>query len=344
MKGSFVEKSKMLGRNRLSAIVVLVILSLSVLAILAGCSTTEPSSESAEPDESSAMAASDVIVNSSDALPSEPYYILVAGSDTRDGGVDEGKGGHGSDGHSRSDTMFLIRVDPVGCKVALISVPRDTRTELDGWTVKLNQSYDYGGMDELVKQVELLTGVDVKYWFCMKLADFMQLIDGLGGVDVEVPIHMNRWLYVTGETITLEPGYQHLDGAETSILVQHRMEYGSPADASRQIQTRKVVEWCIRHVAEMDADEAETSARLLLSLCSTDMPEDEFISLVRSFTGHADELSIVSCSGPYDGDLDPETELWLAYRDEGMWREIISAVEEGRDPTEILPIPDVWAE
>lgn len=333
----------MFRRNHLVVTVAITVLALFAIIMVAGCKTTQ-SSESAEADQSSAMPADDVAEPSDEAISTEPFYILVCGDDTRDGTVSEGKGGHGADGHSRTDTMLLIRVAPANYSIALISVPRDTRTDLDGWIVKLNQSYDYGGMDEVVEQVELLTGADVRYWFRMKLADFMQLIDGLGGVDVDVPIAMDRDLYVTGERVVLEPGYQHLNGAETSILVQHRLEYGSPADASRQIQTRKVVEWCIRHVAEMGADEAEVSARLLLSLSSTNMPADEYVALVRSFAGHAGDLSVVSCSGPYDGDIDPETELWLAYRDEDTWREIIAAVEEGRDPTEILPIPDVWAE
>ncbi|MBO4351979.1 MAG: LCP family protein, partial [Eggerthellaceae bacterium] len=303
--------------------------------------TAPKSSESAEPtepEESLAMTANDI---AADAL--EPFYVLIAGCDTRDGTISEGKGGHGSDGHSRTDTMMLVRIDPVEHKIAIISVPRDTKTDLGGWTVKLNQAYDEGGMDEVVNQVELLTGVDVKYWFWTKMADFVPLIDGLGGVDVEVPIELTGSCMVNGNKYTLEPGLQHLDGEQTSVLVQQRKQYGSPMDASRQIQDRKVVEWCIRHVAEMNADDAEQSARLLLSHCETDMPADEFVAYVRSFAGHADELSIVSCSGPYDGDIDPETELWLAYRDEEMWRDIINAIEEGRDPTEILPVPDVWA-
>lgn len=327
-------------RNR-KAVVLLIAMALSCL--LVACSGSASSSSAVDSEGQSKLSASDVLAGSDNAAV-EPFYVLICGDDTRDGTISEGKGSHGSDGHSRTDTMMLVRVDPAEYRVALISVPRDTKTELDGWTVKLNQSYDYGGMDKVVEQVELLAGVDVKYWFCTKMADFVPLIDGLGGVDVEVPIELTGSCMVNGNKYTLEPGFQHLSGEETSVLVQQRKQYGSPADASRQIQGRKVVEWCIRHVAEMDVDEAGNCAQLLLSLCSTNMPKNEYVELVRSFAGHADELTIVSCSGPYDGDIDPETELWLTYRDEDTWHQIISAIEEGRDPTEILPVPDVWAE
>ena len=272
-----------------------------------------------------------------------PFYILVVGSDTRDGGVDEGKGSHGSDGHCRSDTSFFIRVDPANYSIALITIPRDTEISYDGRSYKLNHAYDVGGVEELSRQVEALTGVEAKYWFVMKLADFVPFIDGLGGVDVDVPVALNRRLYVTGQKIAIDAGYQHLDGVETALLVQNRMQYGGYADAARQIQSRKVVEWCIRHVAAMDADAAEQCANLLLSYCTTNMPAEECVNLVRAFAGHADQLSVVSCTGPYEGDIDAETELWLAYRDEETWRALIAAVEEGEDPTVIVPLPEVYA-
>ena len=73
------------------------------------------------------------------------------------------------------------------------------------------------------------------------------------------------------------------------------------------------------------------------------MPADEFAGLVRSYAGHAGELKLLSGSGPYSGDIDPETELWLAYRDEDTWRAVIASVEQGCDPNEIVPLPAVFA-
>lgn len=316
-----------------------------VLFSSCSCSKSQPSgaSHSVESLDFSDVAEQEAAPEPEPEPAPEPYYILVAGSDTRDGGVDAGKGGHGSDGHARSDTTFLVRVDPANYGVALITVPRDTRTIVGGNVEKLNESYNHGGMPELVEQVEALTGVDIKYSFCMKLADFIPLVDTLGGVDANVPIPMKRRSYVTGDTVVLDPGWQHLDGLQTSILVQHRMQYGGDMDAARQVQTRAVVEWIIRRVAEMDADSAGGCASLLLSLCETDMPADEFVELVRSYAGHAGELKFLSGSGPYSGGIDPETELWLAYRDEDTWRAVIAAVEQGRDPNEIVPLPAVFA-
>lgn len=328
-------------------LVIVLLAAFAALCLLAACSngaaSSSASSSGSSQSSDGALPVSDAPEPDTTIKFDSPFYILIAGSDTRDGTVSEGKGGHGADGHSRTDTMMLLRVDPVNHGITIITVPRDTRTTINGEVCKLNQSYDVGGMELVKDQVEQLTGVKVRYWFVTKMADLVPLMDGVGGIDVDVPISLSGGCMVTGRKYTLEPGYQHLSAEEASVLIQQRKQYGDNMDACRQMQGRKVVEFMIRHVAAMDADGAEVCANLLLSLCTTDMPADECVALVREFAEHGDQLWVVSCTGPYDGDIDPETELWLTYRDEQTWRALIDAVEWGRDPIAIVPLPEVYA-
>ena len=68
----------------------------------------------------------------------EPFYVLLVGSDKRE---DE-EGQADADG-ARSDTNIVVRVDPVNNQATLVSIPRDTMVELDGYgTNKFNAAYN----------------------------------------------------------------------------------------------------------------------------------------------------------------------------------------------------------
>ena len=61
--------------------------------------------------------------------------------------------------------------------------------------------------------------------------------------------------------------------------------------------------------------------------------------MVVDFAENADKITFVSGTGPYAGEVDASTGLWLAYRDEATWAKVIAAAEKGEDPREIVPEP-----
>ena len=65
--------------------------------------------------------------------------------------------------------------------------------------------------------------------------------------------------------------------------------------------------------------------------------------MVVDFAENADKITFVSGTGPYAGEVDAGTGLWLAYRDEATWAKVIAAAEKGEDPREIVPEPKVAA-
>jgi anionic cell wall polymer biosynthesis LytR-Cps2A-Psr (LCP) family protein len=65
----------------------------------------------------------------------DPYYVLLLGTDSRTPG----------DYTGRSDTIILARVDPKISQVTLLSIPRDTEVQLEGYgTQKINEAYARG--------------------------------------------------------------------------------------------------------------------------------------------------------------------------------------------------------
>jgi len=127
------------------------------------------------------------------------------------------RGPRGLDGNL-TDTILYVSV--VGDVVTLIAIPRDIY--LDAWQTRINSMYFYQGAEGLRRTVEDLIGLPVDYYAVINLDLFENVVDALGGVEVNVPYRM---LYVdraAGLRIDLQPGPQLLDGENAAGFVRFR--------------------------------------------------------------------------------------------------------------------------
>ena len=97
--------------------------------------------------------------------------------------------------------------------MTLISIPRDTKVEYQGETMKINAAHTYGGAAGMVEAVSDLCGVDISHYAEISFDGMVQLVDALGGVEVNVPDKIDD--PKAGE-MAIEPGLQTLDGARRS--------------------------------------------------------------------------------------------------------------------------------
>jgi LCP family protein required for cell wall assembly len=123
-----------------------------------------------------------------------------------------------------SDVMLLLKFDPESKKIVMLSVPRDTRTEIEGYGVKkINAANVDGGPALTAKTVSnLLGGVGIDRYVRINVLGVGKLIDALGGVTVYVPKDMkyqddSQHLY-----INLKAGKQHLGGTKALQLLRYR--------------------------------------------------------------------------------------------------------------------------
>lgn len=136
-----------------------------------------------------------------------------------------------------SDTMMLVRFDPRDNTVTVLSLPRDTRTFVDGVGVtKLNDANAYGGPALAARSVSYLLGdISIDRYVRINVQGVEKLIDALGGVTVYVPQDMryqddSQHLY-----INLEEGEQHLDGEQAMQFLRFRYDqYGDIGRVQRQ--------------------------------------------------------------------------------------------------------------
>ncbi|MDZ8030793.1 MAG: LCP family protein [Nostoc sp. DedQUE08] len=123
-----------------------------------------------------------------------------------------------------SDVMLLVKFDPETKKINMLSIPRDTRTEIEGYGVKkINAANVDGGPALTARTVSnLLGGAGIDRYVRINVLGVAKLIDALGGVTVYVPKDMkyqddSQHLY-----INLKAGKQHLNGEQTLQLLRFR--------------------------------------------------------------------------------------------------------------------------
>ncbi len=127
----------------------------------------------------------------------------------------------------RSDTIIVLSLNPRLKRAVLLSIPRDSRVKIPGhgWD-KINSAYAYGGVELAQKTVEQFLGVHIDYYAQVGFNTFVEAVDELGGVDIDVPDPfgtgkgMVKHTYY--ESINLKPGYQHLDGKQALQFVRYR--------------------------------------------------------------------------------------------------------------------------
>ena len=155
----------------------------------------------------------------------DPFSVLVLGVDEREG--DKG----------RSDTMIVLAVNPKLKTTKMVSIPRDTYTEIvgHGTTDKLNHAYAFGGIQMSMDSVENLLDIPIDYVTEVNMEGFQTIVDAIGGVKVnnEFEFTQDSFHYATGD-ITL-------DGKEALSYV--RMRKGDPnGDFGRQERQKQVIE------------------------------------------------------------------------------------------------------
>jgi LCP family protein required for cell wall assembly len=152
--------------------------------------------------------------------PDKPAVALVMGTDHRYvDGKDPG----------RSDTLMLIRTDPSTKTVSMLSFPRDLQTEIHcpgrgTWVDKINAAYATCGPSGPLETVKALTNVPVNYLISVNFVGFIQVVNKLGGVYMDVDRrYFNNHTGPTGyASINLQPGYQRLSGKEALDFVRYR--------------------------------------------------------------------------------------------------------------------------
>lgn len=156
------------------------------------------------------------------AQPPSQVNILLLGSDKRPW-----------DPGFRTDTIILATLNSELGTVNLTSFPRDLYITIPGWgTQRINTAYGHGGFPLLAQTFQYNFGVYPDHYVLINFSSFKQVIDGLGGLDVNVGTQVSD--YRAGRWVTVEPGLVHMDADTVLWYVRTRKTTSDFARTRRQ--------------------------------------------------------------------------------------------------------------
>ncbi len=175
-----------------------------------------------------------------------------------------GKGGITHTAGDLTDTMLLVSLNLKNGNIFMISLPRDIwistlRAKLNSAYYWGNQKAKGGGFILAKSEVEKIVGVPVNYAVVFDFGTFKDVIDVLGGIDVDVqnsfvdnrfPIpglendlcNGDRTYACRYETLTFEKGVRHMDGTTALKFVRSRNAEGDEGtDIAREARQQQVI-------------------------------------------------------------------------------------------------------
>lgn len=152
---------------------------------------------------------------------------------------------------ARTDTLLAMDIDPSHHRISMLSVPRDLWVDIPGYGQgKLAIAYEIGGPKLAAYTLERALGIPVDYTVAMTFRGFTQLIDAMGGVNVNVPQELKDPSYpcLTGYAycpIDIKPGPQHMTGATALEFVRERHAFAQQ-DLAR-VQDQQAFSVAVKH-------------------------------------------------------------------------------------------------
>ena len=256
----------------------------------------------------------------------EPFYMMLIGSDKREGD---------DEGGARSDTNIVVRVDPTTNFATLVSIPRDTMINIDGYGYcKFNAAYSYGGAALAIKEASELLGVNISHYAEVDFDSLIGLVDTVGGVDVTVDQRINDpdadGSVIGQKKIIIEAGEQHMDG-ETALVFARSRAYAD-GDFTRTANQRKLIAALAEKILSMPLAKLPGIVQTAAGSITTDMSVTDLYSLATQFQDGG-ELTMASCMVPSITGMYKSASY--VFCDENALASMMQTIEAGGDASEI---------
>ncbi|ANU20085.1 LytR family transcriptional regulator [Planococcus plakortidis] len=235
----------------------------------------------------------------------DPFSVLLLGVDERE------------DDRGRSDTMVVMTVNPETQSTKMVSIPRDTYTEIvgRGTTDKINHAYAFGGIEMSMNTTENLLDIPIDYVVQVNMEGFEDIVDAVDGVTVNNALAFDNF----------PEGEIELNGEQALDYVQMRKQ-DPRGDFGRQDRQKQVIQGIMRKGASINSlwnykdifDALGQNVR-------TNMTFDEMVDVQRNYqdaVANVDQMIIE------DGYGETINGIWYYMMDDAELAEIQSTLKE----------------
>ena len=237
---------------------------------------------------SDAISSNSEMVDSHNLFDDDIMNVLLIGTDDRTTEFSE---------NARGDTCILLSLNKKTMGIKLIGFERAIGVPVldeayGGQWDWLTHTFRYGGADLMMKEIRECFDVDVDRYVRINIRSFMEAIDAIGGVDIELTEeeanHINnpkgtygeghiREMDVADEMMTVVPGVNHLNGATAMFYARIRW---IDSDWNRMVRRRNVIERAGEQLKTKSLLELNKLLDKLLPLVQTNFTTSEIASLV----------------------------------------------------------------
>jgi LCP family protein required for cell wall assembly len=216
--------------------------------------------------------------------------FMLVGQDAREG-----------EGRQRSDSMMLVTFNKKKGTITLTSFMRDEYVQIPGYgATKLCHAYAYGGMDLLNQTLYNHYGVEINGNFEVVFSGFEDIINYLGGVDIELTSAEAKYLREAGHSY-VKKGMCHLRG-NTALLYARLRSIDN--DYNRAERQRNVMMSLLDAYKGLDKSEMLTLLYDILPYLTTNMTQTDIVNYAMDLFPMLSESEATPMRLPVDGTFD----------------------------------------
>ncbi|MBR3352200.1 MAG: LCP family protein [Lachnospiraceae bacterium] len=143
-------------------------------------------------------------------ITNTPFVVAIAGNDSYDYSLLNNNRG-------RTDVNIVAIVNPLVKKILLVTITRDAYLPIDGDINKMDRLTNASilGIDAWERAIEYALGMDINYFVRVNFASLINIVDAIGGIDINNPVAFTRIYY-------FDQGLIHLDGEMALSYVRER--------------------------------------------------------------------------------------------------------------------------
>lgn len=235
----------------------------------------------------------------------DPFSVLLLGVDERE------------DDRGRSDTVVVMTINPEEKSTKMVSIPRDTYTEIigRGTTDKINHAYAFGGIEMSLATVENLLDIPIDYVMQVNMEGFKDIVDAVGGVEVNNTMAFDDY----------PAGTIQLNGDEALGYVRMRKQ-DPEGDFGRQNRQKQVIQAIMKEGASVNSLlNYKDIFTALGDNVRTNMTFDEMMDVQSNYR---DAIGTVDQMIVEDGRGETINGIWYYIMDDAELAEIQSALKE----------------
>ena len=224
-------------------------------------------------------------------------------------GIDSVEGTH------RSDTIFVLGVNPSKKKIMMLSIPRDTKVDIEGKSRKINEILPRYGEPTLRIILEELLKIKISRKVEVGFESFIAVVDAIGGVDINIekPMHYDdNWGNLH---IHFNPGMNHLNGQDALRYVRFRKD--AMADLGRIKRQQEFVKAVVKKLfSPTIIVKLPSIIETAFKYIKTDFTLQEILTLAKGFDTF--DVKFTTLSLPGDARYVDKISFFIPYSEEAI--------------------------